>query len=123
MHNTYLFNFNRDISTENKNDMGEIKALVLARGDKVANYKDILGVDGKTYDDTTGMYCYAPCEGQQMDQLFHGIANGDQRYLMPEYGKRQITSLGLTGNRFRYHDRCRRQYLYRDSKYEDLRCR
>lgn len=52
---TYLFNFNRDISTENKNDMGEIKALVLARGDKVANYKDILGVDGKTYDDTTGM--------------------------------------------------------------------
>ena len=65
---TYLFNFNRDISTENKNDMGEIKALVLARGDKVANYKDILGVDGKTYDDTTGMSVMLRAEAQ-MDQL------------------------------------------------------
>ena len=65
---TYLFNFNRDISTENKNDMGEIKALVLARGDKVANYKDIVGLDGKTYDDTTGMSVMLRAEAQ-MDQL------------------------------------------------------
>ena len=48
--------------------MGEIKALVLARGDKVANYKDILGVDGKTYDDTTGMSVMLRAEAQ-MDQL------------------------------------------------------
>lgn len=93
---TYLFNFNRDISTENKNDMGEIKALVLARGDKVANYKDILGVDGKTYDDTTGMSVMLRAEAQ-MDQLFHGIATAINDILCPNTEASNYIT-GLTGN-------------------------
>lgn len=93
---TYLFNFNHDISTENKNDMGEIKALVLARGDKVANYKDILGVDGKTYDDTTGMSVMLRAEAQ-MDQLFHGIATAINDILCPNTEASNYIT-GLTGN-------------------------
>ena len=93
---TYLFNFNPDISTKNKNDMGEIKALVLARGDKVANYKDILGVDGKTYDDTTGMSVMLRAEAQ-MDQLFHGIATAINDILCPNTEASNYIT-GLTGN-------------------------
>lgn len=93
---TYLFNFNCDISTENKNDMGEIKALVLARGDKVANYKDIVGLDGKTYDDTTGMSVMLRAEAQ-MDQLFHGIATAINDILCPNTEASNYIT-GLTGN-------------------------
>ena len=93
---TYLFNFSRDISTENKNDMGEIKALVLARGDKVANYKDIVGLDGKTYDDTTGMSVMLRAEAQ-IDQLFHGIATAINDILCPNTEASNYIT-GLTGN-------------------------
>ena len=69
---TYVFKFDRDISTENKNDMGEIKALLLARGDKVADYTDVLGVDKEIYNDTTDMSVMLRAEAQ-LDQLYHGI--------------------------------------------------
>ena len=73
---TYLFNFNRDISTENKNDMGEIKALVLARGDKVSV---MLRAEA------------------QMDQLFHGIATAINDILCPNTEASNYIT-GLTGN-------------------------
>lgn len=67
-----VFNFNTDISTENKNDMGELKALVLARGDHIANYKDVEGLDQDIYNDTTGMSVMLTAQAE-LDQLIHGI--------------------------------------------------
>ena len=72
----------RDISTENKNDMGELKALVLARGDHIANYTDIEGLDQDTYNDTTGMSVMLRAEAQ-LDQMIHGIVTALNDVLCP----------------------------------------
>ena len=92
---TYLFNFNRDISTENKNDMGEIKALVLARGDKVADYTDVEGVDKRTYNDTTDMSVMLRAEAQ-LDQLFHNIVTSLNDILCPNVAASEYIT-GLAG--------------------------
>lgn len=68
----YVFNFNTDISVDNKNDMGELKGLVLARGDHIANYTDVEGLDSETYNNTTGMSVMLQAEAM-LDQLVHGI--------------------------------------------------
>lgn len=67
-----VFDFGNDISAANKNDSGELKALVLARGDHVANYNDVLGVDRNTYNDTTGMSVMLTAQAG-LDQMIHGI--------------------------------------------------
>lgn len=77
-----VFNFKRDISTENKNDMGELKALVLARGDHIANYTDVEGLEKKDYNDTTGMSVMLRAEAQ-LDQMIHGIVTALNDTLCP----------------------------------------
>ena len=78
-----VFDFgSRDISTENKNDMGELKALVLARGDHIANYTDIEGLDQDTYNDSTGMSVMLRAEAQ-LDQMIHGIVTALNDVLCP----------------------------------------
>lgn len=81
-HYVNVFEFSQDISTENKNDMGELKALILARGDHVANYTDVTGMDRKTYNDTTGMSVMLTAEAQ-LDQLIHGIVTAINDILVP----------------------------------------
>lgn len=56
-----VFDFSQDISTENKNDMGELKALILARGDYVATYGDVEGLDKDTYNEYNRHVGYADC--------------------------------------------------------------
>ncbi len=77
-----VFEFTKDISTANKNDMGELKALILARGDYVANYQDVLGLDQDTYNDTTGMSVMLKAEAE-LDQLIHGIVTAINDLLCP----------------------------------------
>lgn len=77
-----VFNFNRDISTENKNDIGSLKALILARGETIANYTDVEGVDVETYEDTTGMSVMMRAESQ-LDQLIHSIVTAINDTLCP----------------------------------------
>ena len=84
-----------DISTENQNDMGELKALILARGDSVANYTDIVGVDAGTYNDTTGMSVMLRAEAQ-IDQLFHGIVTAINDILCPNVEASEYIT-GLAG--------------------------
>lgn len=71
----YVFNFKRDISAENENDKGSLKALVLARGDHVADYRDVEGLDKETFNDTTGMSVMLKAEAE-VDQLIHKIVTG-----------------------------------------------
>lgn len=77
-----VFNFTTDISAENKNDMGELKALVLARGDYVANYTDVEGMDKDTFNDTTGMSVMLKAEAE-LDQMIHGIVTALNDVLCP----------------------------------------
>jgi flagellar hook-associated protein 1 FlgK len=77
-----VFNFSTDISSENKNDIGELKALLLARGDHPANYTDIEGLDADTYNDTTGMSVMLMAEAQ-LDQMIHGMVTAINDLLSP----------------------------------------
>lgn len=86
-----VFNFDRDISTENKNDTGELKALVLARGDHIANYTDVEGLDKDTYNDTTGMSVMLRAEAQ-LDQMIHGIVTALNDTLCPNVGAADLIS-------------------------------
>lgn len=90
-----VFEFKTDISTENKNDMGELKALVLARGDHIANYTDVEGMDKKTYNDTTGMSVMLTAEAE-LDQLIHGIVTAINDALCPNVTAADTIS-NLTG--------------------------
>lgn len=90
-----VFEFETDISTENKNDMGELKALVLARGDHIANYTDVEGMDKETYNDTTGMSVMLTAEAE-LDQLMHGIVTALNDLLCPNVEAADTIS-SLTG--------------------------
>lgn len=90
-----VFDFNTDISTENKNDMGGLKALILARGDHVANYTDVEGMDRRTYNDTTGMSVMLTAEAE-LDQLIHGIVTSLNDILCPNVEAADTIS-SLTG--------------------------
>ena len=67
-----VFEFKTEISTENENDMGKLKALVLSRGDHVANYTDVTGMDKETFNKTTGMSIMLSAQAE-LDQLIHGV--------------------------------------------------
>lgn len=93
----YVFNFNTDISSENKNDMGKLKALILARGDHIANYTDVEGMDRGTYNDTTGMSVMLQAEAM-LDQLVHGIVTALNNVLCPNTDASDaISSLSTPG--------------------------
>ena len=70
---TNLFDFSIPISSENNTDIGEIKALIQARGDGVKNFAYLEGADPKTYANTVGMSVMEESEAQ-LDVLIHGIA-------------------------------------------------
>lgn len=66
----YVFNMKEEISTAGETDVGELRALLLARGDHVANYTDLtvgmcsdyklekLGIKEGSYDDKAGLKYY-----------------------------------------------------------------
>ena len=66
----YVFNLKDEISTAAKTDVGSLRALLLARGDHVANYTDLtvgmcteeklskLGIDADSYSEQAGLKYY-----------------------------------------------------------------
>lgn len=90
-----VFEFKTDISTENKNDRGSLKALVLARGDHIANYTDVEGLDKETYNDTTGMSVMLKAEAE-LDQLIHKVVTALNDALCPNVEAADTIS-SLTG--------------------------
>lgn len=90
-----VFEFKTDISLANKNDRGELKALVLARGERVANYTDVEGMDQDIYNDTTGMSVMLTAEAE-LDQLIHGIVTAINDVLCPNIEAADVIN-DLTG--------------------------
>ena len=83
-----VFSYTTEISSELNTDIGELKALVLARGDRVANYTDILGSSAEDYNKSkgdhiaTGMSVMLNAQAQ-LDQLVHGIVTAINDVLCP----------------------------------------
>lgn len=78
----YVFDFTQPISTDYNTDVGEIKALVQARGNGLTNYTDNLHADPNTYSLTTGLSVMEEAEAQ-LDLLIHGIATAINDLLCP----------------------------------------
>ncbi len=90
---TPMFNFSVDISSELDTDIGELKALVLSRGDKVANYKDVAGIPADRYNDGAGMSTMMSAQAE-MDQLLHNIVTAINDIFSPT----KVTSfVGIDG--------------------------
>lgn len=83
-----VFSYTKEVSTELGTDIGELRALILARGDRIANYNDILGVSQQEYNGSTkdhigaGMSVMLQSQSQ-LDQLFHGVATAINDLLCP----------------------------------------
>ncbi len=73
-----VFSYTQETSTELGTDIGELRALLQARGDRMANYTDIEGLTPDEYNNSTrteiatGMSVMMQYQAQ-LDQLFHGI--------------------------------------------------
>ncbi|MGN0342168.1 MAG: flagellar hook-associated protein FlgK [Roseburia sp.] len=94
-----VFNFAVDISPEYNTDIGELKALVMQRGNKIADYRDIEGLDAKTYQDTTGTSVMLSTQAE-LDQLVHQILTTINDILCPniEYSGADITGTAADGS-------------------------
>ena len=77
-----VFNLKAEISSANQNDIGELKALLLARGEYAANYTNVEGMDRDEYNNTTGMSVMLTAEAE-LDQLIHGIVTAINDTLCP----------------------------------------
>lgn len=79
---TNLFDFSIPISSENNTDIGEIKALIQARGEGVKNFAYLEGADPVKYANTVGMSVMEEAEAQ-LDVLIHAIATQINDVLAP----------------------------------------
>ena len=93
-----VFNYSVDISSKKNTDIGELKALVMQRGDHVADYTDIEGMSSDTYNDTTGMSTMLTSEAQ-IDQLIHNIVTSINDTICPNVkSSSAITGTDASGN-------------------------
>ncbi len=79
---TNLFDFSMPISSEYNTDIGEIKALIQARGDGVKNFAYLEGADPEQYANSVGMSVMEESEAQ-LDVLIHGLATKINDILSP----------------------------------------
>lgn len=96
----YYYVFNMDnISADNNTDKGEIKALILARGDKSADYRDIAGLS--EYEYNTGLANSVMMNSEaEIDMLFHSLVTAINDALCPntEYAGAATTGTDAKGN-------------------------
>lgn len=97
-----VYDIKEEISTANKNDIGKLKALVFARGEKYANYLDLDGVSLKEYDDTLGNSVMMNIEAE-VDMLVHTIVTKINDLFAPNIASdAAITGVDENGNRVSY---------------------
>lgn len=70
---TYMFDYKSgDIAAELNTDIGALKGLIVSRGDRPADYRDITGMDQQKYEDSTGMSVVMTAQAE-LDQLIHEV--------------------------------------------------
>lgn len=79
---TDVLDYSMDIATELDTDIGSLKALVLARGDRVANYTDVAGLTAEQYNNGAGMSVVLSNQAE-FDQLIHEMITAINEVLSP----------------------------------------
>ena len=93
-----VYDMSEEISTARKNDIGSLKALLFARGDKTANYLDLEGVSMSEYDDTLGNSVMMNIEAE-LDTLVHTIVTKINDLFAPNvHSADAITGTDENGN-------------------------
>lgn len=86
-----------EISMELKNDMGELRGLVLGRGYKRANYLDLEGISKEKYDATLGNSIMMNIQAE-FDELVHSLVTQINDVFCPNTGaKTTITGVDENG--------------------------
>lgn len=101
-----LFDFSQGVSTEANTDLGEIKALIQARGNVMENYTAIEGVDADVYSATTGLSIMEQSQAQ-VDQLIHGITTAINDIVCPNTTASfdyKVTNTDGSYTIYSYHD-------------------
>lgn len=97
-----VYNIAEEISTAKKNDIGSLKALLFARGDKTANYLDLEGVTLQEYDDSLGNSVMMNVEAE-LDMLVHTIVTKVNDLFAPNVRSAEaITGIDENGNAVSY---------------------
>ncbi len=97
-----VYDQGESISTAKKNDIGQLKALYLARGDKYTNYLDVEGISMKDYDDTLGNSVMMNIEAE-FDLLVHAVVTRVNDLFAPNISsKTAISGIDENGNTVNY---------------------
>lgn len=96
-----VFNFNVEISSSFNTDVGELKALVMQRGDEVSDYRDVEGLTEFQYNNGTGMSVMMSTEAE-LDQLVHQLVTTINDIFCPniEYTGADLTGTTADGEAF-----------------------
>ena len=97
-----VYDTSEEISTANKNDVGKLRALILARGDEYANYLDLEGISMEQYDDTLGNSVMMNTEAE-LDLLVHQIVTEINNLFCPNIASTtEITGTNPDGETVTY---------------------
>ena len=90
---TKLFYFENGVRSDNDSDLGSLKSLVLARGDKVANYTDMEGLTIEEYNKGLGQSAIMNIQSE-FDRLIHTTITTINDMLCPN---KQVTFTAKNG--------------------------
>lgn len=97
-----VYNPSEEISTARKNDVGELKALILARGYKRCNYLDLEGISLEKYDDTLGNSVMMNIQAE-LDELVHSVVKQINDIFCPNIeSDTDIKGIDEFGNKVEY---------------------
>lgn len=97
-----VFNFDVAITSTFNTDLGELKALVMMRGDHYADYRDIEGMSVRDFNDSTGLSVMLTT-GAQLDQLIHQLVTAINDVICPNIAADSaITGTDAAGNAVSY---------------------
>ena len=93
-----VYDPSEEISTARKNDLGKLKAVLFARGDKAATYQDLEGISIKKYDETLGNSVMMNSQAE-LDLLVHTIVTQINNLYCPNIAtSEEITGKDINGN-------------------------
>lgn len=93
-----VYDLSEEISTAKKNDLGRLKAVLFARGDKKATYMDLEGISKQKYDDTLGNSVLMNSQAE-LDLLVHAIVTQINDLYCPNVvASEEITGTDVYGN-------------------------
>ncbi len=101
---TYMFDFKSgDISPTLNTDIGELKGLILSRGDRPADYRDITGKSQQEYEDGVAMSVIMNSQAE-LDQLTHEIITAINDIFSPTTTKSFVGMDGTVYNNVKVWD-------------------